>query len=140
MFNIDYAKLEARVVLESTLGKEFADRILGPEISEEVTRSIELIYSDFKPEERQYMNTNFEEENGELYSIFEVKVVLKRLRVLYPEMKITVPALLIILLHSGVVGQVVENFELFVKDAKSEKSNEITALNCKCWHTWPVRR
>lgn len=62
-----------------------------------------------------YAHLDFENyEKEELCSLFETKVALKRLRVLYPEMKIIGSVLLLMILYSNAVGEVVENLMLFI--------------------------
>lgn len=129
---------EVRSVFNTTLGEEVTNRLFGKELSEIIKLSIGLMYRDMDVQNREFAHLDFENyQNEELYTLFETKVILKRMRVLYPEMSITTPALVLLMMHSESVGNLVDNLTMFVEDAKSEGSKTVTAINSKCWSEWP---
>ena len=112
---------EYREILEKTMGKQLSEALLGPKMPANFDQIILAVATDHQTNKTLLANLKFEEEKNEFYDEFLVQVILKRMRVFFPEMQITIPAVLLVMLLSGNLGQIVEN--LHSLDRKSTRLN-----------------
>jgi len=134
---------EQRIIAEKIFGKEALNLLIGPKLPPNYEQLIGIVVTDHLTRKTLLANLNFDEDidlDDIFYSDFLTKVILKRVRVCYPNMQITKPSVVLIMLLSGSIGQAVENLQALVSDAVAFGDTTISALNCKCWETWPEVR
>lgn len=132
-------------ILESTMGKRIYGTLFAkPTLSEEdFSTIVSIYYSDLIYKYRDFANLNFETNTDpnytEFYSEFAVQVILKRLRVCYPELSITIPAVLLLLFFSESVGNLASYLDAFATYTLNSNETVVSTLSSLCWDTFPER-